>query len=63
MAYKKTSENYNTVLNGVVCEFVCDSVDDIAALPECEAGSMAMVVAEGGLAVYMKNASDTWVVI
>lgn len=63
MAYVCTKTEMNRLLRQEEKEFVCDSVDDIAALPECCAGSMAMVVAEGGLVIYMKNASGVWVVV
>lgn len=41
-------------------EFICDSEEDIAVLPECSPGSMA-IVAKEGMPIYMKNASGEWV--
>ncbi len=40
-------------------EFVLDSADDAANLPECAPGSVAIVADKDG-AVYMVNASGEW---
>lgn len=44
-----------------VNEYVCDSVDDLATLPRCAAGSTAIILEEGNAAVYMKNSQGEWV--
>lgn len=44
---------------GRVKEFICDTKDDVANLPECVPGSAALVAAGG--AVYIVNASGEWV--
>ena len=59
MAIKQTKQEWNA-LTGWVCEFICDSEADIANLPECSAGSMAIVATEG-MPIYMMNASGQWV--
>lgn len=40
-------------------EFICDSADDVANLPTCCPGSVAVVADKDG-AVYMVNASGEW---
>lgn len=40
-------------------EFICDTDDDVANLPECCAGSAALVSASGK--VWIVNASGEWV--
>lgn len=40
--------------------FVLDSPDDVAKLPKCCVGSVAVVATKGGSA-YMVNASGEWV--
>lgn len=42
-----------------VCDFVCDTEDDVAKLPKCCTNSKALVVDTGD--VYMVNASCNWV--
>ena len=44
-----------------VNEYVCDSADDLVILPRCAAGSTAIILEKGNLAVYMKNSQDEWV--
>ena len=44
-----------------VNEYVCDSVDDLVILPRCVAGSTAIILEEGNIAVYMKNSQGEWV--
>ena len=61
MAIKKTREEYIPYTEEWVCEFVCDSEEDVKTLPEkCAPGSIAMV-ATSGLPMYMVNASGKWV--
>ena len=52
------TKNDNDISHGVK-EFVCDTVDDLMALPRCEMGSIAIVLSES--TVYMKNGAGKWV--
>lgn len=58
MAYIKTRRKWANCLNDYQYEFVLDSDADVANLPECKAGSMA-IVANGGK-IFMVNASGEW---
>ena len=44
-----------------ICEYVCDSADDVESLPKAPMGSTAFVIATGD--VYMINSSKEWVKI
>lgn len=59
MAIKCTSRVYNP-LTAMECphEFVCDTDADVASLPACRAGSIALVVESGR--IFMVNASGEW---
>lgn len=59
MAIKLISNKFNFALGASVKKFIMDSDADVASLPECNPGSMA-IVAEGGKA-YVVNASGAWV--
>lgn len=59
MAYKEIKHEWNRLLNGCVCEYICDTEEDITTLPECECSSTCIVVTEG-MPIYMKNASGEW---
>ena len=59
MPWKIVKETYNPVLKADECEIVMDSEADVADLPKCCTGSMAMVAEEKG-AIYMVNASGEW---
>ena len=58
MAYIKTRRKWANCLNDYQYEFVLDSDADVANLPECKAGSTAMV-SEGGN-IYMTNTKGEW---
>lgn len=60
MAIKKINAEYNPNVGGYVEEFVCDSEDDVANLPEALTSSTAIVASEGS-SMYMVNASGQWV--
>lgn len=65
MATKMIDKKYYFMDDGCkeVCEFVCDTVADVAKLqtdhPNCCTGSTALVIQTGD--VYMVNTSGTWV--
>ena len=59
MAFKMIDSTYCPYIADYRCKFVCDEDSDIASLPACCTGSVA-VVANGGKA-YMVNASGAWV--
>lgn len=44
-----------------ICEYVCDSPDDIKKLPFCDMGSTCIVISTGE--VYILNGSNEWVKI
>jgi len=58
MAIKQTNREYCPFQNGYVCEYVVDTVAEIASLPSCCTKSTALVVSTGE--VYMVNASGRW---
>lgn len=60
MAYKCIEAKRNYVLKTVQRTYILDSEEDVATLPVCCAGSMA-IVANGGK-VYMVNASGEWAI-
>lgn len=62
MAYKCIKSEWKNASQDYECEFICDSEDDIQNLPQCSAGSIAIVVASG-MPTYMMNASGQWVKI
>lgn len=59
MAYKQIAPTYEC--EAPRREFVLDTDADIADLPECGSGSVALSVASGK--VFMKNASGVWAVL
>lgn len=59
MAYKLINRTYCVHSDAFRCEYICDSKDDIANLPTCCPGSVAVVADKDG-AVYMVNASGEW---
>ena len=42
-----------------VNEYVCDTANDLATLPRCSMGSVAIIISTGE--VYMKNSQNEWV--
>lgn len=58
MAIKCINNAYAACQPDYKREFICDSEADVANLPDCCTGSMAVVVDTG--AVYMVNASGNW---
>ena len=52
--------NDGDVMYGVN-EYLCDSVEDLAFLTRCSAGSTAIVLEKGAVALYIKNNQDEWV--
>lgn len=59
MAIKQIGEYWVSETGLFRREFVMDSDADVANLPECGPGSVAIVAANGG-GVYMVNASGEW---
>lgn len=59
MAFKLVDQSYCPIEDGYRKVYVLDSAADVAALPACCVGSMAIVADKGG-AVYMVNASGEW---
>lgn len=60
MAIKLVNREYSSCLNAYQCDYIADTEADVADLPECCAGSSALVVESG--AIYMVNASGDWAV-
>ena len=58
MAIQLINEEYCPYTNESRKEFIADTVDDVGSLPECCAGSTALVPDAG--TVYMVNASGEW---
>ena len=58
MAYVKTRRKWANCLNDYQYAFVLDSDADVANLPKCATGSMALV-RKGGK-IYMVDASGEW---
>lgn len=58
MAFKQTGQKWNSILSTTKRKYIVDTVADIANLPKCCTGSIALV-ADGG-AVYVVNASGEW---
>lgn len=61
MAYKCYNKTYvNTEdMVGYIKDFICDTDDDVANLPECLPKSTALVA--DGAEVHIVNASGAWV--
>lgn len=59
MAIKCINNAYAACQPDYKHEFICDSEADVANLPDCCTGSMAVVAATGE--VYIVNASGNWV--
>ena len=59
MAIKLTNKSWCPYAEGYRCEFILDSAADAADLPECCAGSVALVADDSG-AMYIVNASGEW---
>lgn len=59
MAIKQTGTNWNPAFVATKRKFIMDSEADVANLPKCCTGSMAISV-DGGV-IYMVNASGSWV--
>lgn len=59
MAFKLITREWCAPADDFRLEFVCDNESDILDLPECGAGSIA-IVAESGSSAYMVNASGVW---
>jgi hypothetical protein len=59
MAFKVIKRRHCSWQDGAICEFVCDAETDVAQLPKCCAGSVALVVSTGN--VYVVNANGNWV--
>ena len=59
MAIQLLSSRFNYAQGGNVKKYIIDSEADVASLPECRPGSMA-IIAKGGKA-YVVNASGEWV--
>lgn len=56
MAIKQIEREWNIVSGDYHKEFILDSAADVANLPKCAPGSVAVVADKGG-AVYLVNAS------
>lgn len=59
MAIKLMTQDVCDVSGDLICQFIIDSAEDVANLPECCTGSTAIVADKGG-AIYMVNASGEW---
>ena len=59
MAIKKISSVWCPLAEEYRCEFILDSINDVANLPKACVGSTAIVV-DGSQMVYMVNASGEW---
>lgn len=59
MAFKLINRTFCPFTNAERCEFILDSAEDVADLPQCCAGSMALVADKDG-AGYIVNASGEW---
>lgn len=59
MAIKCTKREWCAEVGDYRCEFVMDSAEDVADLPECCPGSQAVVMAES-FEGYAVNASGEW---
>lgn len=59
MAFKCIEREWCPLNNSYRHGYVLDSVDDVASLPACCPGSVAIVADNSG-AVYMVNASGEW---
>jgi hypothetical protein len=59
MAIKLIEESYCPYMDDNRHSYVIDSAADVASLPKCCTGSIAVVAEKGG-AVYMVNASGEW---
>jgi len=59
MAFKVIEESYCPSLGKDRCVIVLDSAEDVADLPKCCTGSVAIVADKGG-AVYMVNTAGEW---
>ena len=59
MAYKIVDRQYCAYTDDYRCEFVVDSESDIASLPICSTGSIA-IVTDGSGSVYMANTEGEW---
>lgn len=60
MAYKMINREYVPCLNEYKEDYIADTEADVATLPQCATGSMALVVESGK--VHMVNASGVWAV-
>lgn len=59
MAIQLIGKTWCPYAEGYRKEFVADTEEDVSSLPECCAGSSALVSATGN--VYIVNASGSWV--
>lgn len=59
MAIQLIDQKWMRYVNAFCKDFICDTEEDVANLPECGASSSALVVATGN--IYMVNASGQWV--
>lgn len=59
MAIKLINERYCPYVGEEVREFICDTEEDVASLPQCCSQSTALVCSTGD--VYIVNASGQWV--
>ena len=59
MAIKKINSEWCAYNNDYRCEFILDSADDAANLPDSCPGSTAIVAAKDG-PMFMVNASGSW---
>lgn len=58
MAIVNNEKQWAAGVCGYQCEYILDTEADVANLPKCVTGSVALVVATGN--VYMVNASGVW---
>ena len=59
MAIKCISKKYTSVIRDYRCEYICDTDEDFASLPQADVGSTAVSLATGAIRVV--NTVGEWV--
>ena len=59
MAFKLISQEYCAIQSDNIRSYILDSANDVSDLPQCCAGSTAIVADSDG-AMFMMNASGEW---
>lgn len=58
MAYKLINCDWCVELDAYTKDFICDTEDDVANLPQCTTGSSAIVITSGTM--YIVNTNGAW---